>query len=628
MLALLLLQSSIADTANSVWSAFSTPVMILLVVLAIGLLMRSVSHRYVKVPPQKALIVYGGGKTRVVSGGAKLVMPFVEDYFFLDLSLFQFEVKLENVPNKDSVPVNVKASVSAKISNKEEMLPVASGIFGEASLKEISDKVRGIVDGHVRALIGQSNMETILRDQDTFKQQISNLVSNEMAKIGCEIIVLNIQEVSDPHGVIESLGKPMIAKVKADANIQEAEQTRRQTIETTNAQREAQRVAAGNNGEIAQAQRDLQVREAGYNAEIAREQAKAKQAGPLADAESRKAVVVAEVAVEESQTEAKTKLQAKVKDLKKAELDATLITQAHATAEQSVIVAEGQKKATVISAEAARTKLTIEAEGTAAAREKTAEGNRRALQLEGEGQAAKALAEGNAAAEVARKTGEGEAAATRAKLVADADGQTAQAAAKKANLLAEADGREANARATQAQLLAEAEGQKAKADAKKQELLAEASGAEALGLARAKGVEAELLAQAAGVQKLLDSFKDLTLEQVQMVRTKWLIEALPGMIEKAGEAGEKIMQQVAAPIAAAIGSIDNVTVYDSGSSHNGNGNGLERFAKIGPQALQQAFMSLQETGMLGMVSSALSKAGVDVSSLLPTGMMSDNTPKA
>ena len=138
---------------------------------------------------------------------------------------------------------------------------------------------------------------------------------------------------------------------------------------------------------------------------------------------------------------------------------------------------------------------------------------------------------------------------------------------------------------------------------------------EASGLARAKGVEAELLAQAAGVKKMLESFEGLTAEQVQMVRTKWIIEALPGMIKEAGDAGEKIMSKVTLPIAAALGSIDNITVYDSGTGGADGASGLERYAKIAPQAIMQAFMSLKETGALPLVLAALKRAGVDVSPL-------------
>ena len=576
---LLLQDAGMAKEAKGVWDVFAVPLVIVLVVVAIGALLRTLSRRYVKVPPEQALIIYGGGRTRVMSGGAKFILPLVEDFYHLDLSLFQFDVELKEVPNKDNVPINISASVSAKISNKEEMLPVAAGMFGRTNIQGISLKVKGIVDGIVRALIGQQSMETILRDMDQFKRDIQNLVSTELAKTGCEIVALNIQQVSDPNGVIKALGSPEIARVKADAAIQEAEQNRRQTIETTNAQREAQKVAAGNNASIAESQRDLKVREACYDAEIAKQQATAKQAGPLSEAEARRGVVVAEVAVEEADTEARTRLQSKVKELKKAELDATLITAANAQAEQSVIVAEGQKKAAVITAEGARTKLTIEAEGAAAAREKKAEGDRKALELEGQGEAAKALATGNAAADVSRRTGEAEAAANQARLVAEATGKTALA------------------------------------DARKSELLAEAAGIEASGLARAKGIEAELLAQAAGVQKLVASFEGLTSEQVLLVRTKWIIEALPAMIKEAGEAGEKIMGKVTSPIAAALGSIDNITVYDSGTGGVNGVSGLERYAKIAPQAVMQAFMSLKETGALPLVEQALRRAGVDLSSL-------------
>lgn len=581
------LQTDATKVAAGLWSVVATPVIIILVVLAIGALLRTLSKRYVKVPPEQALIIFGGGKTRVMSGGAKFILPLVEDFYHLDLSLFQFEVELKEVPNKDNVPITLSASVSAKISNKADMLPVAAGMFGRTNLSGITQKVKGIVDGIVRALIGQSSMETILRDMDQFKQSIQAMVQGELAKTGCEIVALNIQQVSDPNGVIKALGIPEIARVKAEAAIQEAEQTRRQTIETTNAKREAQKVAAGNDAQIAEANRDLEVKKAGYSAEVARQQATAAQAGPLADAEARKAVVVAQVVVKEAQTEAETRLQAKVKERTRAELDATVLVQADAEKQRSVIVAEGTRQATVITAEGNQRKLVIEAEGSAEARKKIADAERTALEAEGQGEAAKSLAVGNAAATVARVTGEGEAAATQARMLAEAAGQTAQAAATKARLLAEAEGQTAQAAARRAELLA-----------------------------HAAGVEAELLAQATGAQALVDTFKGLTSQQTEMLRIKWILEALPGAIKELGEAGERIMGRVAEPIAAALGSIDNITVYDSGAGGASGASGLERYAKLGPQALMHAFMSLRETGMLPVVMGALKKAGVDVSSLL------------
>src|SRR3989344_4526508 len=96
----------VVDSLWSLWSMLAVPLVVLMIVAVLGLLVRAILKRYVKVPPEKALIIYGGGKTRVVSGGAKLVIPVKEDFYFLDLRAFQFDVHLQNVPNKDSVPVN------------------------------------------------------------------------------------------------------------------------------------------------------------------------------------------------------------------------------------------------------------------------------------------------------------------------------------------------------------------------------------------------------------------------------------------------------------------------------------------------------------------------------------------
>ena len=49
----------------------------------------------------------------------------------------------------------------------------------------------------------------------------------------------------------------------------------------------------------------------------------------------------------------------------KAELDATVLTQAEAEKQRSVIVAEGTRQATIITAEGNQRKLVIEAEGAA-----------------------------------------------------------------------------------------------------------------------------------------------------------------------------------------------------------------------------------------------------------------------
>ena len=427
-------EGKIGVAVDSLWSAFAVPLMIIFIVAIIGLLLRVGSKRYLKVPPEKALVIYGRGRTSVVTGGAKFILPVFYDFYWLDLQVFQFDLPLHNIPNKDGVKLSVKAVATCKISSKEDLLSRAAGNFGQSPLKDIQAKIQNALEGHLRVVIGQIDMDTILRKRDEFNQRIQTEAAQEVESLGCEIKILNIQEVSDEHGYIDALGKPKTAEVLAEASIKEAEQKRRQTIETTNANREAEKTKAENEAQIADAQRDLNKKKAQYDAEVSIEQAKAEQAKPLATAEARKAVVTAEVEVEKSKTLAEIDLQEAVGRKTEAELKATVLKQADAEKQRLSTEAEGLKQ-----------KAITEAEGLATARKTKASAEREALQAEGEGEAKKTEATGLAKAKVIKEVGLAEAEAEKAKLLARADGTKADRLAVamgiEAELLAQAKGR-------------------------------------------------------------------------------------------------------------------------------------------------------------------------------------------
>lgn len=433
----------VAEGADTGWGIFATPVIIIVLALAIGLTLRMASKRFIKVPNDKALVVFGGGKNRVVTGGSVFIWPIFQDYYWLDLTVYQFEIDLQGVPTKDRIPVNIKANGTCRISNTDDSLLKAARSFGKANKETVSKTTSAALEGHLRVVLGQIDMDTILSKRDEFNAAIQKGSATELQNLGCEIVILNLKEVRDEHGIIEAMGKPKAAEIKAEALIQEADQTRRQKISVTNAEREGAEAAAENMAKIAAANQKQRTAEAQADAEIAKAEAKAAQAGPLATAEAEKGVKTAQVAVEEAEAEARTALQAKVEEKNRAEYKATMLTKADAEKEKAKIDAEGVKQASI-----------IKAEGEATARTTKANAEKDALASEGHGESEKARLIGTANAEVAKAVGEAEAAAEKAKLLAKAEGEKAQ-------LLALAEG-------AKAQLLADAEGRKALIDAYKQ----------------------------------------------------------------------------------------------------------------------------------------------------------------
>jgi len=431
---LLLLQSQNTGIGlNTLKDNLGTILMIFFVLLILVLVIRAIASRYIRIPPEQALVVYGGGKSEVVTSGARIVWPFLQDSYPLDLRAFQVQLHLKDAPNMDRIPITLIAMATCKISKKPELLLKAAENFGRSKSEDVDSKIANVLEGHLRVVVGQIDMDTILSKRDEFNARISSESATELQNLGVEIVVLNIQEVSDPNGVIQALGAPKIAQIKANAAIKAAEETRRQVIDTTNAEREGATTRAQNQTQIAEAERNRDLQTSKYDAEVARQKAITSKAGPLSDAESQKAVVAAEVAVEVARAQAETGLQEKVGERNEAEYKATVLKKAEAERQQTIIVAEGAAKARTTKAEAERT----------------------ALQLEGIGQADKEKAIGLAKAEVTKQTGLAEAEISK---------QTglAQAAAIEARLLAQAKGTEAEALAkaagVQAELLAQAEG--------------------------------------------------------------------------------------------------------------------------------------------------------------------------
>jgi flotillin len=406
--------------------------MILLLAFVILVVITTATRNYIKVPPNKVAVFYGrkhrtpDGRTigfRLVTGGARLKWPVIEEVTYLDLMVFPIDLDVKDVPNKDGVLVSVQGVANVKIRNDETSLVAAAERFlglPHAAIREIAYKN---LEGHLRSIVGRLTVEEIVRDRQKFNQEVLMEAAADLAKIGLGVDVLTVQKIEDKEGYILALGKKRTAEVKRDAQIGEALASREATIQSTTALREAKERENENLALIAQAEKERDVKKAQYEAEVQAQQARAQQAGPLAEAKARQEVVEQEVLVELVRTRKQAEVAEAEAVRRERQLVAEVVKPADAERQKVILAAEAQKQKEILEAEGRKSAIIVVAE---------AERQRNALE------------------------GLGEAEALKVKLLAEAEGT-------KAKLLAEADG-------TKAKLLAEAEGVKAK-------LLAEAEGA-------------------------------------------------------------------------------------------------------------------------------------------------------
>ncbi|MFI1969900.1 flotillin [Streptomyces cinnamoneus] len=380
--------------------------------------------------PNEALIISGskhrtdgleeGMGFRIVTGRGTLVLPGVQAVRKLSLDLNEADLNVDCV-TKQGIPLKVHGVVIFKVGDDFVSIANAARRFLDQQ-KFMGDRVHNVFAGHLRSIVGGLTVEDMIRDRERLTGETRAASGTEMEKLGLIIDSLQIHEIQDPTGYIKNLAAPHAAAVQRDARIAEAEADRLAT--------EAEQQAKAR---MSQAQRDSEILQAGYQAERDSAAAKARQAGPLAQAAAQQEVVVQETRVAE--------LAARRRE---QQLQADVRKPADAAAYEKRTLAEAERDARISAAQAKarETELAAAAEAT---RVKTAAA----------AEAEATTARGTAAATATRATGEAEAEAARAKGLAAAEASRAQGLAEAEAIKARASALAENQEAVVAQQLAE-----------------------------------------------------------------------------------------------------------------------------------------------------------------------------
>lgn len=384
------------------------PVMVIFAILFIfSMVGSSLQRLWIKVPPNTAAVFYGrknkdkdGNETgyNIITGGAKLRIPLVEEVEMMDLSLISLDIKVDNVANKDGVLVNLKGNANVFFLNDDFSLQNAAKKFLGKPREEVESIIHKSLEGHLRGIAGKMTLEEIINNRIKFGQNVKSEAGEDLEKFGLDVVFITISEVTDNDHYIEALGQKRTAEVKRDAEIGRAEAESEATQQSSTAEQVAATKKAQNEALIAKAEKEKEVLKAEYAAETAKQKAISDQAGPLAEAEKKKEVVAAEKEVIRIQTEKETEIAIAEAQKQEKVLLATKIRPAEAEKQSKIIEAEADQQKTIIDAEASREATIKAAEGTA---EKT--------KLEATAEAEKLLAVGKAEAEVIRMKLEAEA---------------------------------------------------------------------------------------------------------------------------------------------------------------------------------------------------------------------------
>lgn len=339
-----------------------------------------IASRIKKCPSDKIMVIYGhvgknsdGTKKSAtcIHGGAKIIIPFIQSYEYLDLKPMSISVDLTKALSRQNIRIDVPSSFTVGISTEPGIMQNAAERLLGLKLNEIQELAKDIIFGQLRLIIATMDIEEINTDRDKFLEAVSGNVETELKKIGLRLINVNVTDISDESGYIEALGKEAAAKAINDAKKSVAEQNREGSVGEAYALRDQRIKVAianseaveGENASLAKiSQSDAYRRE--VEAEALR---KAITAEKIATAKAKEDSYVAEQAAEIARA-----------NREKATLEADIIVKTQIEKLQRELAAEAQ-------AEEIRRKAKGEADGIYAKMEAEARGNLEILTKQAEG---------------------------------------------------------------------------------------------------------------------------------------------------------------------------------------------------------------------------------------------------
>jgi flotillin len=351
--------------------------------------------------------VSGSSKTfKIITGGGALVIPTLQKAQYLSLQADKAILDVEGVDSQ-KIPVGVRGVAIFKVGDDSQSITNAATRFlHDQQVRSLSggdsqmhDLVREVFHGHLRSIIGGLTVEDLIANRNELAQQTREASSDEMQKLGLVVDSLQIQDIIDPTGYIRALGEPRAAEVKKHARIAQAQADR----EATEREQEAAALKAA-------AERDTAIKRAQFQAEMDKAAAVSAQSGPLADAESRKNVVVQETQVAELEAQREER-----------RLDTTVRKPADAEAYKARVEAEGSREARIALAEADKREVELRAEADARRIELSAAADAKRVELAAAAEAKQVRSVGEAEAAATTAKGDAEGSATRARGLAEAE---------------------------------------------------------------------------------------------------------------------------------------------------------------------------------------------------------------
>lgn len=234
---------------------------------------------YHRCPSNKILVVYGKVRgqqsAKCYHGGGAFVWPLIQDYHYLSLTPIAIHVPLKSALSQQNIRINVPSTFTVALDTTPEAMHNAAIRLLGLTPKEIEMMATEIIIGQLRLTVASLRIEEINQDRERFLLEIRKHIEPELKKIGLMLLNVNITDITDESGYIESIGKKSVSTAVNQAKVDVAEQEKLGEIGRAMAEKERRIQVAAYHAQAVEGENDAKARIASFNAELVEQESEA-----------------------------------------------------------------------------------------------------------------------------------------------------------------------------------------------------------------------------------------------------------------------------------------------------------------------------------------------------------------
>lgn len=207
------------------------------IVLALLLLVIMANKYYIKVGPDRAIVRSGQGGVRAVCGQGMFVIPLLQQYEYMDLTLKSFEIHREGSAGlicKDNIRADIKVAFFIRVANSPEEMKEVSEAIGAKRCSQL-ETLRELFDAKfseaLKTVGKQFDFIDLYDQRDKFKDEILKVIGTDLNGYRLDDAAIDYLEQTplsmlSPSNILDAEGIKKITELTSTEKVKENQFTR------------------------------------------------------------------------------------------------------------------------------------------------------------------------------------------------------------------------------------------------------------------------------------------------------------------------------------------------------------------------------------------------------------------